>query len=332
MSSTTIVRYRQCVSERSVSFKPITFRKSQCPLHPSRANCQVTQDPDSPDRFTHFTFIEQFFKQYDGTPYYVALFDRDALDLYGKLDVAEKMACYVHIDQVDADEKFATIDEAGERNMAVIRIVLKSVIECMMRVRDRYLLMFDEPYIDLVYSNYRTVVLPQRMYTLFTSETAPVYDAFDVFNLPESQTALESQNIYKTFLVYNTILTLVLKQSNPFNERNKNISVIFRNLGTCPNNSRRVKCCDLKYGGGSPGHFMCPTKEIVRRVFKYAKWARNPNNYKRYYELIMRPIHRERRHVPNRADAIQPARELDLIVLDWYNFMDDFKGYFLQQQ
>jgi len=328
MSSTTIVRYRQCVSEKSVSFKPITFRKTQCPLHPSRANCQVTQDRDL--RLNHFTFIEQFFKQYEGTPYYVALLDRDFLELYGKLDVAEKMACYVHIDRLDADETFATIDEAGERNMAVIRIVLKSVLDCLKRLQDQFVLMFDEPYIELVYSNYRTVVLPQRMYTLYTSETVPVYDSFEVFNVPDSQPASDSQNIYKTFLVYNTIMTLILKQKNPFNDRSKNISVIFRNLGTCPNNSRRIKCCDLQYGGAAPGHFMCPTKEIVRRIFKYTKWARTPNNYKRYYELIMRPIHRERRHLPNRTDAGEPARELDLVLLDWYNFIDDFKGYFLQ--
>lgn len=330
MSSTTVVKYNQCVSERSVSFKPIKFKKSQCPIHPSRANCRAIKayDPVGQTEYSyHFTFIEGYYKQYDGVPYYMGLLSDSDVEMRGKLDIADQMACYVRLDALDTDETFYTIDEAGERNMAVLKTTLKALIDFARNAAQYYVLMFDEPQIDLLFSVYRTVLLPQRVYTLFKTEAAPAHDAFDVFSVPDTPESIESQNIYKTFLIYNTMLTMVLKQRNPFNAHNKNISVVFRSLGTCPNNSRRVKCCDLKYGGNAPGHFMCPTREIVRRVFKYAKWAKNPNNYKRYYELIMRPIQRERRYV--RGGAAQSFDELDLIVLDWYNFIEDFKTYFL---
>ncbi|AGE89900.1 VP1054 virion protein [Spodoptera littoralis nucleopolyhedrovirus] len=335
--TTTTTKYNQCVSEKSVSFKPITFRKNQCPIHPLRANCRAikTFDEDNGKEIIyHFTFIEGYFKQYDGTPYYMRLLppERDVHD-YGKLDVAELMACYVRLDGVG--EKFFTIDEAGERDTAVLRRTVKSLIEYMHYSIRGYVLMFDEPQIDVIYSQFRTVLLPQRMYMLSGSEdpTVPEPSEFDIFTVPDTDASVESQNIYKTFLVYNTTLTMMLNQRNPFNAHDKNISIVFRNLGVCPNNSMRVKCCDLKYGGNaSPGHFMCPTREIVRRVFKYGKWVKNPNNYRRYFELILRPVQRERRFDDGRTRRTAASANLDAIILDWYNFMEDFKTYHVGQQ
>nr|WOC30910.1 Protein AC54 [Spodoptera litura nucleopolyhedrovirus] len=340
-ATTTTTKYNQCVSEKSVSFKPITFRKSQCPIHPLRANCRVIKtfdEDDGKEIVYHFTFIEGYFKQYDGTPYYMRLLPsgRDVSD-YGKLDMAELMACYVRLDRQrdggGGDEKFFTIDEAGERDMVALRRTVKSLIEYMHSSIRGYVLMFDEPQIDVIYSQLRTVLLPQRMYMLSGSEdpTVPAPSEFDIFTVPDTDASVESQNIYKTFLVYNTTLTMMLNQRNPFNAHDKNISIVFRNLGVCPNNSMRVKCCDLKYGGNaSPGHFMCPTREIVRRVFKYNKWVKNPNNYKRYFELILKPVQRERRF--DDGPTRRTFANLDAIILDWYNFMEDFKTYHVGQQ
>jgi Baculovirus VP1054 protein len=71
----------------------------------------------------------------------------------------------------------------------------------------------------------------------------------------------------------------------------------------------------LKFGGACPDHILCPPKEMVSRIFHYAKWVQNPNNYKRYIELIVD----------------ERKKNTDKIVQEWYIFQMNFKNYFFPE-
>nr|AWJ76673.1 vp1054 [Lymantria dispar multiple nucleopolyhedrovirus] len=320
-----------CVSERSFFFKTLSTPKTQCHYHPLRANCRaikLSDDITDDVYYYHETTLGLLYLNYDRRPFYSCLM-RTGPEPRGFHINATNLLAYVHLKKLDEDEEFFGIDEAGERQLGVVATVIKGVLEALAGCDHLYVLMIDELQVDLVYSALRAVVLPQRMVVVEQHETAPRLQAVSVFSVPLTTDSQNSQFIYRLFLVYNTVLTLMLKQRNPFNDLNKNISVIFRNLGRCPENKDRVKCCDLNYGGNAPGHIMCPPREMVKRVFHYAKWARSPNNYKRYFELLVKPPTPPRRFVENNT-----AKEVDrdLIVVDWYNFMEDFYRYFNIQQ
>ncbi|QEI03596.1 VP-1054 [Rachiplusia nu nucleopolyhedrovirus] len=330
MSSTNVVRLNQCVSEKLVLFKPIKIHKTQCRIHPLRANCRVIKLYDETTNTycqNHLTLMDIYFINYNTKPYYMCLVDQTRNeDLRGIYANGKEMYAYVHLGTLDKEEKFFTIDEAGEYSMVCLQTVLKTLLDCLARCQDKYILMVDEPQIDLVYSIYRTIILPQRMWTIWQTEKVPSNNDVDIFSVPLTDDAKESQIIYRSFLMYNTILTMMLKQRNPFNESSKNISVTLRNLGKCPNNKERVKCCDLSYGGTAPDHIMCPPREMIKKIFHYAKWARTPNNYRRYFELITTSPVSQRMYRPNESASTNNSRML--IVLDWYNFIEDFRAYF----
>ncbi|AKC91717.1 vp1054 [Lambdina fiscellaria nucleopolyhedrovirus] len=351
-TATPVIKYNQCVSEKLVPFRPIKRQKiSQCPLHPLRANCKVIKTPLNEDAdvenatnrrrrrqavvVSHETVLETIYLNYDVAPYYMLLVD-EAEPRGFRID-AEEMQAYVQLEKLDDSEIFYGLDESGERQLCIITNVIKTLMDALSRVSAYFVLVVDEPIIDVVYSLFRAVVLPQRLVCIVHADHEPVHSSFRVFSVPNTQEALVSQDIYRLFLIYNTVLTMVLKQRNPFNNSSKNISVVLRNLGKCPENSSRVKCCDLRYGGNAPGHVMCVPREMIKRVFHYAKWARAPNNYKRYYELIVqspratstssrrRMTNNIRNGVDNRSN--NPADKM-LIYIDWYNFFSNFREYF----
>jgi hypothetical protein len=276
----------------------------------------------------HITVLNGIFQNYDRSPFYMCLVnDRTDPEIRGVYANANEMFAYVHLQTIDDDEEFYGIDEAGERSVAVIRNVIKTIMDAFAACRDRVVLMIDELQIDLLFSLYRCIVLPQRMVTLYTDVSRPVNDDVNIFSVPDTDEMEQCQVIYKTFVMYNTVLTMLLKQRNPFNDNKKNISVIFRTLGKCPNNKDRIKCCDLQYGGNAPGHVMCPPREMVSKIFHYAKWARTPNKYRRYFELIVTPPATSRHYYENNIHA-QTNNATPLIIMDWYNFINDFRTYF----
>ncbi|ABM45815.1 capsid protein [Spodoptera frugiperda multiple nucleopolyhedrovirus] len=329
-SNTNLIRLNQCVLEKLTPFKTLKLTSTQCPIHPLRANCKVTKhyDPENDTAFdNHLTVLNNVYQDYNREPFYMCLVkassSNDNYEIRGIYNNANEMISYTQLRPLDDDEQFMGIDAAGERNMVILRNTIKTIIDAFTGCVDRYILMVDNLQVDLVYSIFRTIVLPQRMISIYTHESVPQNDDVNIFSVPSTDASHESQIIYRTFLMYNTILTMILKQPNPFNDNRKNISVIFRMLGRCPENKERVKCCDLQYGANAPGHIMCPPREMVKKIFHYAKWARTPNNYRRYYELIVS------QNVPNRRfDDNNSDRFRNNIAVDWYNFIDDFRRYF----
>jgi Baculovirus VP1054 protein len=347
MSSTrsnNLVRFKQCVSEKLIPFKPIKRLRTQCCLHPLRANCrankQIDGDDDSDEEnidnnvvisedntLYHETKLNVIYLNYKQKPYYKVLLRNDN-NPRGYYNNAEELYAYVHLIPLDDDEVFYGIDESGERQMKIINNTIKTIFDAFENCKNYVILCADELIIDLVYSIFRSVILPQRMIAMHFSDNVPILKNFTLFSVPTTTNAIVSQQIYRTFLVYNTVMTMILKQRNPFNEPTKSISVIFRNLGKCPQNNRRVKCCDLKYGGNTPGHVMCAPREMLKRIFHYAKWVRAPNNYKRYYELITKPASVRRKIEINAESSARDNNHVNFAVMDWYNFMQDFRAYF----
>ncbi|AUF81570.1 vp1054 [Malacosoma neustria nucleopolyhedrovirus] len=335
----TTIKYTQCVSEKLIPFKPLKLRAGQCQIHRSRANCLAMKPClDDTDNYTacvsHVTVLESVYLDNDLKPYYLCMIDDD--DDVGNSDSrkvflnATQMYAVVNLRPLDENETFYAIDEGAERNMSTLKIAIKTIMDIFQTCQTLYILMADELVVDVVYSVFRTVVLPQRMIYIHQTDNVPLDTSagLKLFTVPTTPASVESQLIYRTFLMYNTILTMILKQKNPFNA-NKNISIIFRNLGKCPNNKDRLKCCDLDYGGNAPGHIMCPPREMVKRIFHYAKWVKTPNNYKRYYELILAPTVKQRNFsYVNSALLLQSPADISLYVLDWYNFIQNFRDYF----
>ncbi|CDG73145.1 vp1054 capsid associated protein [Spodoptera exigua multiple nucleopolyhedrovirus] len=340
MSSTTnrlVVRLNRCASEKLTPFRPIKVTSTQCPIHLFRANCKVIKRYDAENDTNydnHLTILNGVYQNYNREPFYLALVNpANDLETRGVYTNANDMVLYVELHRLDDDERFFGIDAAGERNVATIRNVIKMIMDAFAVCADRYILMIDELQVDLVYSIFRSIILPQRMIAIYTDESVPINDDVQIFSVPRTEAAFESQLIYRTFLMYNTVLTMLLKQSNPFNENAKNISVILRTLGKCPNNKDRVKCCDLQYGANAPGHIMCPPREMIKKIFHYAKWSRTPNNYRRYFELIVAQSVPNRRFDENIDDDDDDNNNYrnnntSLIKMDWYNFIDDFRRYF----
>ncbi|AGR56796.1 vp1054 [Hemileuca sp. nucleopolyhedrovirus] len=350
MSSTTnLVKYRQCVSEKSIPFKPIKRRKIACLLHPSRANCRlITSDRKDygQDGLYHETTLNTIYINYNHKLYYSVLLKKyheengdngdgdDGDVIRGHYNNADTLYAYVQTPLLDDEEQFYGIDENGERQMRVITNVIKSIFDAFRLSKNYVILCVDELQLDLLYSVFRTIILPQRLIAIhFSGERVPTIEHLSLVTVPKTDDSSTSQEVYRTFIVYNTVLSMILKQRNPFNEPTKSISIVFRNLGKCPNNKDRIKCCDLKYGGNVPGHVMCPPREMVRRIFHYAKWARTPNNYKRYFELIVKPRKASRKFIETQRltdveNSCNNRLDINYILMDWYNFIYDFRVYF----
>nr|AFS51976.1 DekiORF99 [Dendrolimus kikuchii nucleopolyhedrovirus] len=346
-----------CVSAKLVPFRPMRAPKPmQCWIHPRRANCKAVRlrsgDDADGDDLLHATVLHGYYLNERAKPYYRQLL-RDVSDqAHARKTILNAEAVYECVSvRLVRTEQFKGVDEAGEYNMNVLKIIIDSLLKYLGKLGDdEYMLIVDKMYVDLVYSEFRTIILPQSAYIIkgrceggaddsdsneensSCNKTPRLWSELIGHNyLVSTDESRQSQYIYRTFLLYNTILTVVLKQSNPF-DANATISIICRNLGRCPNNKERIKCCDLNYGGTPPGHVMCPPREITKKVFHYAKWGRNPNNYRRYSELIVR--HSEatggrsgdlRENIGGELHARDRAQ---LHLLDWQNFMGEFGSYF----
>ncbi|AOT85555.1 vp1054 [Cyclophragma undans nucleopolyhedrovirus] len=355
-STPSAIASNLCVSAKSTPFRPMRAPKQmQCWIHPRRVNCKAVRlrsgDNADGDDLLHTTVLCSYYLNERAKPYYRQLL-RDSTDqAHARKTIlnAESMYECVFVKLVHT-EQFKGIEEAGESNMNVLKIIINSLIQYLSKLGgDEYFLVVDKMYVDLVYSEFRTIIMPQSAYIIKGSsredangsdsdensecdKTPQPWSVITTNNyLASTDESRQSQYIYRTFLLYNTILTAVLKQSNPF-DANATISIICRNLGRCPNNKERIKCCDLNYGGTPPGHVMCPPREITKKVFHYAKWSRNPNKYRRYSELIVR--HSEatggrsgdlRENIANELHARDRAQ---LQLLDWQNFMGEFSSYF----
>nr|WRK23715.1 vp1054 [Bombyx mori nucleopolyhedrovirus] len=346
-----------CASVKLTPFKPMRPPKPmQCWIHPRRANCKVTRprnnysDPDNENDMLHMTVLNSVFLNEHAKLYYRHLLRNDQAEARKTILNADDVYECVLIKPIRT-EHFRSVDEAGEHNMSVLKIIIDTVIKYIGKLADdEYILIADRMYVDLIYSEFRVIILPQSAYIIkgdyaeSDSESGQSVDVCNELKYPwnlitansfivSTDESRQSQYIYRTFLLYNTVLTAILKQNNPFNviAENTSISIIVRNLGSCPNNKNRVKCCDLNYGGVPPGHVMCPPREITKKVFHYAKWVRNPNKYKRYSELIARQSEAGgastslRENINNQLHARDTSQ---LHLLDWENFMGEFSSYF----
>ncbi|ANF29734.1 ORF-86 [Catopsilia pomona nucleopolyhedrovirus] len=363
-STKKAIELNPCASVKLVPYRPMRVPKQmQCSIHPRRANCKAMRphnnysDPDNENDTLHMTVMNCIFLNEHKKLYYRHLLRKET-------DQAEARKTILNAENVYEctlirpirTEHFRSVDEAGEHNMTVLKIIIDAVIEYLSKLADdEYILIVDRMYVDLIYSEFRAVILPQSAYIIKGDYVECGSDCDndnddDDFNqqniqypwklittnnlIVSTDESRQSQYIYRTFLLYNTILTAILRQTNPFdvNNNNTSISIIARNLGNCPNNKNRIKCCDLNYGGAPPGHIMCPPREITKRIFRYAKWGRNPNNYKRYSEIIARQSDATggvstdlRENVNNDLHARDRAQ---LYLLDWQNFMGEFSSYF----
>ncbi|AKN80764.1 VP1054 [Diatraea saccharalis granulovirus] len=314
----------------SSTYQPIRINKKRCRLHPNRENCTLIQTKGQTKIINeHYTLIDSRYCSTNGDPYYEwLLFDqttkRDRLYLIGKTVCGVKF-------ETSHDEQMRYVLEAGERDPELIRTVMRYVHKYLnndtgnlnghadeKKTNDsKIYVLFEEMYISCLYSCRRCVVLPQEMYCLYKDGYEPHINSCFSFNtIPEYEESNASQDIYKSFLVYNTVLTMMLRQKNPFNDKTKVISKVIESIGTCNGGEvggkkTRIKVCELDFGGETPGHVLCPPKEIVRRVYRYSKWRLNPKNYTRYYTLLMRDDEKSKEY-----------------LREWSIFLTDFKTYF----
>ncbi|QBC76075.1 vp1054 [Neophasia sp. alphabaculovirus] len=359
-----------CASVKLVPYKPIRSTKMQCWMHPRRATCRARRlrnayhDERNESGMLHATVYSDIFLNERGKPYYRQMLRKHS-------DAAAARHTFVSAGQVHdcmlidpaPSERFKSIEEAGETNMTTLKIIINTLVDALGHVAaDKYLLVADRLFIDMVYSEFRAIVLPQHAYILKQAcsaqtdsessdddercaqrveppwnqivELASVASADRDGDARYNEWQRQSQYIYRSFLVYVTMLTVILKQSNPFIiSTNSSVSVILRSLGKCPDNPERVKCCKLSFGGAPPGHVMCPPRAIIKKIYSYANWALNPHKDRRYSALIARPPEsatggeskdlRENINNDLHADDITP-----LNLLDWDNFVGGYMDYF----
>nr|AGS18870.1 VP1054 [Pieris rapae granulovirus] len=313
-------------------YQPVRTTKRQCRFHPHRANCNLIQTKGLTKTFYHhYTTIDMRYCSVNGDPYYEWLLSDNKERRAQRFQNAYKSVCGVIVES-EQGEIVRNLDEAGEIDTELIRMVMRYVYEYLENdkcglnghakndtVHDeaKVYVLFNEMYVQCLYSFRQCIVLPQEMYCLYKDGEEPIInEQFFFTTVPEYEDTIASQHIYKGFLVYNTVLTMMLKEKNPFNDNTKVISKVIESVGTCNGGvenekKTRIKICGLKFGGETPGHLMCPPKEIVKLVYKYAKWRLNPKNYARYYGLLVddRPKHQE-------------------YLREWSIFLNNFKTYF----
>lgn len=248
--------------------------------------------------YEHFTFVGVQYVNINMIPYYELLLDAESDEGTRKnLLNTNVMICGVRFEQI-TPESFYSVNEAGERDISLVRMVCRQAYSFMSKDSNKYVLLFKDLYVDCLYSQCQCVILPQELYCIYKDDMEPILNSvFSHETLPESDESNVSQDIYKSFIVYNTALTMMLRESNPFNE-NRVISKIIESVGSCSGPSggegsstkhNYIKICELNFGGETPpNHVMCPPKEMVKRIFHYSKWVETPNNWRRYFELIVR--------------------------------------------
>lgn len=222
-----------------------------------------------------------------------------------------------------------SIERAGEGDFESRKLVFKATSLALDAVDDKWTVLFkNRLFVDLLYAPDSIVFLPNEMYLL--PDTTHVDEeggdddgegiGYTLFQLPVSDEARECQLYYKFFVLYNTMLTLMLRESSPFNLHNNVPSLIIKRAGKCPANVRNVKCCTLDYTRAPPDHMMCIPIKFVERVMYYNKWAtsdRPAATYKRYHTALIRK--------PGRSvDDDAWARER----LAWAGFINAFFKYF----
>ncbi|UXX41927.1 vp1054 [Psilogramma increta granulovirus] len=340
----------------NVVYQPIKItQKKQCRHHLNRTNCTLTQTkgPNKSIVYQHFTTLDSRYCSSNGDPYYEWLLDKDVY-AHRKLlrfNNAYKTICGVEYQcggGGDDDECVRDIESAGETNIQLLRFVIRYVHNYLENDRRSLLnghikeyisnknssnsidgdeeeskvyVLFNEMYIQCLYSYRQCIILPQEMYCLYKDGVEPIFNCscFMYNTIPETDYSIVSQDIYKSFLVYNTALTLILQEPNPFNDNTKAISKIIESVGTCSKGEqgsgvkkRYIQVCKLKFGGNVDYyHVMCPPKEMVKLIYRYAKWRFNPKNYARYFELLVNDKHKH-----------------EEVLREWDVFLKNFKLYF----
>ncbi|QOD40086.1 vp1054 [Matsumuraeses phaseoli granulovirus] len=315
----------------NVAYQQIRSAKKLCRFHPAQTNCSLIRTRGlSKTFYKHNTMIDSRFCSYNGDPFYEWLLLDENVQR-NRFTITYNTVCTVQFD-TDERETIHSLEESGEKDMELLRMVMKYIYEYLEndkttlnghanndteRSDSKVYVLFNKMYIQCLYSYRQCIILPQEMYCLYKDGEEPSLNAPFFFNtFPEYEDAVQSQNIYKGFLIYNTMLTMMLKDKNPFNDESRVISKIIEKVGTCnggveEGKKTRIKICSLNFGGESPGHFMCPPKEMVKKIYRYAKWRLNPKNYTRYYTMLAN----------DNAKNLEQLRE-------WSIFIQNFKTHF----
>nr|UYX49743.1 vp1054 [Darna trima granulovirus] len=304
MNCNETVTVRSNVVYQAIS---LTSNRKTCDLHPDRTNCILISHPKD-RKVKHYTTLNVRYCSANGDPYYEWLLIPLLIDR--KTDRflnTSCVVCGVTYEEVSGDE-VSSIDAAAETNFEVIRMVLRHVNAFINNVNGdlnghsknsqlssspKVYILLEQMYVDCLYTNRECIISPQELYCLYVEGEEPyINQKFKYKTVPENEDAIVSQQIYKSFLVYNTVLTMMLNEDNPFNDRTKVISKIIENVGTCSGQDEnakktRIKVCDLRFKNKPPDHVMCPPKEMVKLIYKYSKWRLNPSKYSRYYTLLV---------------------------------------------
>lgn len=266
--------------------------------------------------YEHFTFVTVQYVNPDCRPYYEQLLDND--DPMNRRNLLSNgvLICGVRFEQAP-QEAFYSISEAGERDAELIRMVGRVAYSFVTNKSDKYVVLLKDLYVDCLYSQRQCVVLPQEIYCIYKDDMEPPLNSvFGYETLPDNAEMNACQEIYKSFVVYNTVLTMMLRDDNPFNGGRRVISKIIESVGTCTgghgDKRNYIKVCKLNFGADAPpNHVMCPPKEMVKRIFHYAKWVETPNNWRRYSELIVRD-----------------RKNNEIVLREWQVFLTNFRLYF----
>ncbi|AAQ21720.1 vp1054 [Cryptophlebia leucotreta granulovirus] len=329
-----------CAERASVlstpAYQPIQIAKRQCQLHPQQTNCILLQTKGLNKIFyEHFTAIDIHYCSINGDPYYEWLLSNDNTTRE-HFNNGYTMECSVKY-TVDYDEVMRSIEMAGEYDELLVRKVMKFVHQYIysdngslnghaknpsIQEESKVYVLFKDMYIHCLYSHLQCIILPQEMYCLYKDGEEPNINAAMFYkSIPEYEDTIACQHIYKGFLVYNTVLTMLLAEKNPFNDKNKPISKIIESVGVCSGGveggkKTRIKVCELKFATSPPpNHIMCPPRDMVKRIYTYAKWHLKPKNYTRYYAMLFDDT-------PKRQEQLR----------EWSIFINEFKTHFFPTQ
>ncbi|AMF83867.1 vp1054 [Cnaphalocrocis medinalis granulovirus] len=320
----------------SVAYQPIYVNRKRCRFHPSQTNCVLLQ---ADKVYDHYTMMDMRYCSPNGDPYYEWLLDNNNDNnntiKREKFQSANTLICKVKFTKLQHNEILRGVEEAGEMNIEIIRDVLRELYNYIYNDKtglnghanetdyydeSKVYVLFNKMYISCVYSINQCIILPQEMYCLFKNGLQPkVTRPFEYFSVPENMYSVVSQHIYKSFILYNTALTMMLNQPNPFNDTTKVISKIIESVGVCDGGveggkKTRIKVCALKFGGSNApcNHVMCPPKEMVKKIYKYTKWRLNPKLYTRYYDML---------GDNDKPKSVENAREWSVFLINFKNYL-----------
>ncbi|AAP85752.1 vp1054 [Adoxophyes orana granulovirus] len=310
------------------TYTPLIWTKKHCRLHQGLNNCVSVQKKTNKNQiiYHHYTIMDSRYCDLKGDTYYQWLLSSEEKEHVANFKNGYQNVCEIVI-VTEKNDPLRVIEEAGETNISLLRQNIKTVHEYLNDKRNKekdneskFYVLFKNMHLQCLYSNTQCVILPCEMYCLYKDGEEPyVNNGLQYFTIPEYEESVLSQDIYKAFLVYNTVLTMMLKEFNPFNDKNKVISKIIESVGLCDGGvekgkRNRIRICSLNFGSVAPGHVMCPPKDIVKVIYKYSKWRLNPKNYTRYYRLLY-------------TDTLKSQENL----LEWSVFINNFKAYFFPE-